>query len=205
LPSNVSVVHRSSVEESRLHAVVRWSDPAGVDVDVSALLLGPDGRVRGDEDFVFYNAPTSADGAVRLLGKRSTDDLAEDRIAVDLEAMPGEVSSVVIAASLDAADGVGFDDVGDLSVEIRDVSGTPRARFEGPDAGVETAMVLGELTCGARNGSSERSDRAGTPASLAWPPGAAGPASSLQGRPSSARDWCLPSATARPSRRRLAG
>jgi hypothetical protein len=59
---------------------------------------------------------------VRLLGKRSTDDLAEDRIAVDLEAMPGEVSSVVIAASLDAADGVGFDDVGDLSVEIRDVS-----------------------------------------------------------------------------------
>jgi stress response protein SCP2 len=114
-------------------------------VDVSALLLGPDGRVRGDEDFVFYNAPTSADGAVRLLGKRSTDDLAEDRIAVDLEAMPGEVSSVVIAASLDAADGVGFDDVGDLSVEIRDVSGTPRARFEVPDAGVETAMVLGEL------------------------------------------------------------
>jgi stress response protein SCP2 len=82
---------------------------------------------------------------VRLLGKRSTDDLAEDRIAVDLEAMPGEVSSVVIAASLDAADGVGFDDVGDLSVEIRDVSGTPRARFEVPDAGVETAMVLGEL------------------------------------------------------------
>lgn len=143
---NVSLVHRSSVEESRVHAVVRWSDPDGAaDVDVSALLLGLDGRVRDDADFVFYNAPTGADGAVRLLGKRSADDLAEDRIAVDLEALPVEIGSVVIAASLDAADGVGFGDVGDLSVEILDVSGSARARFEVPNAGAETAMVLGEL------------------------------------------------------------
>ena len=51
----------------------------------------------------------------------------------------------MIAASLDAADGVGFGDVGDLSVEILDVSGSARARFEIPGAGAETAMVLGEL------------------------------------------------------------
>lgn len=143
---NVSLVHRSAVAESRVHAVVRWSDPGGAaDVDVSALLLGPAGRVRDDEDFVFYNAPTGADGAVRLLGKRSADDLAEDRIAVDLEALPAEIGSVVIAASLDAAEGVGFGDVGDLSVEILDVSGSARARFEVTGAGAETAMVLGEL------------------------------------------------------------
>ncbi|MFC4942527.1 TerD family protein [Pseudonocardia sp. GCM10023141] len=144
--ANVSLVHRSSVEESRVHAVVRWSDPDGAaDVDVSALLLGVDGRVRGDEDFIFFNAPTSVDGAVRLLGKRSADDRAEDRIAVDLEALPGEVSTVVIAASLDAAEGIGFGDVGDLSVEILDVGGATRARFDVHGAGPETAMVLGEL------------------------------------------------------------
>lgn len=143
---NVSLVQRSAVEESRVHAVVRWSDPDGAaDVDVSALLLGSDGRVRGDEDFVFYNAPTGADGAVRLLGKRSAEDLAEDRIAVDLEALPSEIGSVVIAASLDAAEGVGFGDVGELSVEILDMSGARRARFEVPGSGAETAMVLGEL------------------------------------------------------------
>jgi stress response protein SCP2 len=109
--ANVSLLHRSAMEQARLYAVVRWSDPRGVaDVDVSALLLGVDGRVRSDEDFVFYNAPAGGDGAVRLLGKRSHDDRGEDRVAVDLEALPPDVSSVVIAASLDASEPAGFGD-----------------------------------------------------------------------------------------------
>ncbi|ODU02762.1 MAG: hypothetical protein ABS81_16590 [Pseudonocardia sp. SCN 72-86] len=143
--ANVALVHRSAVEQGRLHAVVRWSDPRGVvDVDVAALLLGENGKVRHDEDFVFYNAPSSVDGAVRLLGKRSAEDRAEDRVAVDLEALSDEVGTVVIAASLDS-DGSGFGDLGELSVEILDASGTPHARFDVGDAGAETAIVLGEL------------------------------------------------------------
>ena len=93
---NVALLHRSAVEQGRLQAVVRWSDPGGAEVDVAALLLGPDGLVRSDEDFVFYNAPSGGDGAVRLLGKRTGDDTAEDRVAVDLEALPSDVDTVVI-------------------------------------------------------------------------------------------------------------
>ena len=33
---------------------------ASTSVDVSALLLGPDGRVRSDADLVFYNQPEGA-------------------------------------------------------------------------------------------------------------------------------------------------
>lgn len=144
--ANVSLLLRSAVEDGRVHAVVRWSDPLGAaDVDVAALLLGADGRVRDDEDFVFYNAPTGADGAVRLLGKKPGDDRSEDRVAVDLEALPGEINCVVIAASIDGAEGIGFADVGNLSVEILDVSGASCARFDVPGAGSETAIVLGEL------------------------------------------------------------
>ncbi|MDT7555427.1 MAG: hypothetical protein QOI16_4229, partial [Pseudonocardiales bacterium] len=88
---NVALLHRSAVEQSHLQAVVRWSDPHGAEVDVAALLLGSDGRVRSDEDFVFYNAPSGGGGAVRLLGKRTGDDVAEDRVAVDLEALPHDV------------------------------------------------------------------------------------------------------------------
>lgn len=144
--ANVSLLVRSAMEDGRVHAVVRWSDPLGVaDVDVAALLLGPDGRVRDDGDFVFYNAPTGADGAVRLLGKKPGDDRSEDRVAVDLEALPNEINCVVIAASIDGAEGVGFGDVGNLSLEILDVSGASCARFDVPGAGSETAMVLGEL------------------------------------------------------------
>lgn len=41
-----------------VRAVLRWTGgPEVPDVDASALLVGPDGRVRSDEDFVFYNQP----------------------------------------------------------------------------------------------------------------------------------------------------
>jgi len=145
--ANVSLLHRSAVHEGRLHAVVRWSDRSGAaaDVDVAALLLGQDGRVRSDEDFVFYNAPTGGDGAVRLIGKRSQDEVSEDRVSVDLEALPPEIRTVVIVASLDATDGVGFGDIPDLALDLLDGAGEPRVRFDVAAAGPETAMVLGEL------------------------------------------------------------
>ncbi|WP_158228357.1 TerD family protein [Pseudonocardia sp. MH-G8] len=145
--ANVSLLHRSAVDEGRLHAVVRWSDPseAAADVDVAALLLGQDGRVRSDEDFVFYNAPTGGDGAVRLMGKRAQDAVSEDRVSVDLEALPPEIRTIVIVASLDATEGVGFADIPDLTLDLLDGAGEPRVRFEVAAAGSETAMVLGEL------------------------------------------------------------
>ncbi len=112
---------------------------------MAALLLGEGGRVRSDEDFVFYNAPTGGDGAVRLLGKRSQEQTVEDRVSVDLEALPAQVRTVVIVASLDAGEGVGFGDVPDLALDLLDGSGASRVRFPIDDAGAETAMVLGEL------------------------------------------------------------
>lgn len=63
------------------------------DIDVSALLLGSDGQVRSDDDFVFYNAPVAADGAVRLLGKRSDDEAAEDSVTEDLGSLPADVEA----------------------------------------------------------------------------------------------------------------
>ena len=94
---------------------------------------------------MFYNAPTAGNGAVRLLGKRSQDDRAEDRVSVDLEALPPDVRTVVIVASLDGEGGVGFGDLRDLSLDLLDGSGEQRVRFDVSDAGDETAMVLGEL------------------------------------------------------------
>ena len=142
--ANVSLLQRSAIDEGRLQAVVRWSDPdGGIDVDVSALLLGPDGRVRSDADFVFYNAPAGGDGAVRLLGKRADDLTGEDRVAVDLEALPAEVERVLITASVDG--GRGFGDVPELGLVVLDATSAPVARFDVAGAGSETAMVLGEL------------------------------------------------------------
>lgn len=145
--ANVSLLHRPARDGGRLQAVVRWSDPEGAGdvVDVSALLIGSDGRVRSDEDFVFYNAPTGGDGSVRLLGKRAEEDRGEDRVFIDLETLPDDIERVVIAASLDADSGRGFGDLGELGLVLLDTAGQPTVRFDVPDAGNETAMLLGEL------------------------------------------------------------
>src|SRR5690242_14594856 len=83
-----------------LIVALSWIDPSGEgEADVSVLLVNTDGRVGGDDDFVFYNQPATADESVRLLGKTPTATGSEDRILVDLEGLRPEVERVVVAAS----------------------------------------------------------------------------------------------------------
>src|SRR4051812_44947464 len=88
-------------ELPRLQLVVGWHDAEGDrEIDASALLLGADRQVASDEAFVFYNQPTSADGAVHLLGRTVTEAGVEERIAIDLEALAAEVHTVAVTASV---------------------------------------------------------------------------------------------------------
>src|SRR4051812_5266552 len=81
-----------------VRAVLRWHAGPGVpDVDASALLLQADGRVSSDDDFVFYNQPVHASGAVRHAGKTA----GMDTIDVVLSSVPQPVERVVLAASAD--------------------------------------------------------------------------------------------------------
>ncbi|MFC6880614.1 MULTISPECIES: TerD family protein [Actinomadura] len=121
-----------------------WTDPSGSgEADVSVLLTGPDGKVRGDGDFVFYNQPATADESVRLLGKTPTGSGSEDRILVDLAALAPAVHRVVIAASRygDAT----FGELNDLRLGVSDSSGEPLLSYDIRDAGPETAFIFGEL------------------------------------------------------------
>lgn len=145
--SNTKLVDRGDLEGGRFQAVVRWADPTGrADLDVSVLLLGPDGRVRSDDDLIFYNAPTGGAGAVRLLGKRRDDEgNGEDRVAVDLEILPEDVTRLVVAASLDAAPELGFAVLSSLRLAVVDAAGNDLVQYEVTDSSTETAFVLGEV------------------------------------------------------------
>jgi stress response protein SCP2 len=121
-----------------------WIDPSGAgEADVSVLLLNADGKVRSDDDFIFYNQPTTADQSVQLLGKSPTGSGSEDRILVDLDALPLEVQRMIIAASRDAA--ATFGDLNDLRLTISDSAGEVLLTFDINDATVETAFIFGEL------------------------------------------------------------
>ncbi|MFK0290789.1 TerD family protein [Streptomyces sp. NPDC090442] len=130
-----------------VRAVLRWTPGAGVpDVDASALLVGPDGRVRSDEDFVFYNQPRHPSGLVRHLPKTRLSDALTDTIEAELTPLDASVARVVLAAS---SDGGPFAGVHDLRVLLYDAAADgaePLAVFDVvPDTGEETALICGEL------------------------------------------------------------
>lgn len=130
-----------------VRAVLRWTPGPGVpDVDASALLLGPEGRVRSDEDFVFYNQPRHPSGLVRRLPKKQVAEGLTDTVEADLAALDPSVDQVVLAAS---SDGASFQYVHDLRVLLYDAGqadGDPLAVFDvRPETGEETAIICGEL------------------------------------------------------------
>ncbi|MEU0602365.1 TerD family protein [Streptomyces sp. NPDC006393] len=135
------------LDAATVRAVVRWTPGQGVpDVDASALLLGPDGRVRSDEDFVFYNQPRHPSGKVWRLGKRRVAEGMTDTVQTDLAGVEPGVGRILVVAS---ADGVAFDRVRALRILLYDAAladGEPLAYFDiKPETGQETALICGEL------------------------------------------------------------
>ena len=127
----------TAIPSASVLATLSWS--AGGDLDLSGLLLGADGRVRDDADFVFYNQPTHASGSLTHRGKSGT----MDTMAVDLDQVPAGISRVVLAAS---ADGGTFGQVQGLALVVSDAaSGAELVRFSDMGATTETAFVVGEL------------------------------------------------------------
>ncbi|WP_326590988.1 TerD family protein [Streptomyces sp. NBC_01294] len=131
-----------------VRAVLRWTGgPEVPDVDASALLVGPDGRVRSDEDFVFYNQPRHPSGAVWRLGKKQIGDAITDAVQADLRTVTSTVDRILVVAS---AEDVPFERVHDLRILLYDATATggsePLAYFDvRPETGAETALICGEL------------------------------------------------------------
>ncbi|MBQ1095466.1 TerD family protein [Streptomyces sp. b94] len=135
------------LQATTVRAVLRWTPGQGVpDIDASALLLGPDDRVRSDEDFVFYNQPRHPSGQVWRLGKKRVDEGLTDTIQTDLSRVEPSVGRILLVAS---ADGVAFDRVRSLRILLHDATAAgaePLAYFDvKPETGQETALICGEL------------------------------------------------------------
>ncbi len=62
-------------------------------VDLMVFQLANTRKVRSDADFVFFNQPTSPEGAVRLTGP--------DRVLVNLPAVPPDIETLAVAVALD--------------------------------------------------------------------------------------------------------
>ncbi|MFG2311660.1 TerD family protein [Streptomyces sp. NPDC048566] len=112
---------------------------APVRLDVSGLLLTADGKVRSDEDFIFYNQPAGPG-----VTYRSGGGAAPDAITVDTSAVPPGIEKIVVTASPDAA-GQSFQGI-EPTATIRGADdGAVLATFTPPRLGTETALVIVEI------------------------------------------------------------
>ena len=139
----------------RVRIGLGWDVPAGgtmaFDLYACAFLLGRGGKVRRDEDFVFYNNLQSACGAVRHGGDNRTGKGAGDdeTILVDLEQLPADVSRVVVAVTIHEAEArqQSFARVENAYVRLVNQVGEQEvARYDLGRIGTgETGMLFGEL------------------------------------------------------------
>lgn len=117
---------------------------AGADADLTLFLTGHDGRVGGDEDFVFYNQPSGADGAVRLLGKQLEGAHTVERVTVHLSALPEHVRRVAIAINMDVDTGLTCDSL-TYATLLMDCTLGAAWEFQPPADPNIRAMVVAEL------------------------------------------------------------
>ncbi|MFD6999336.1 TerD family protein [Streptomyces mirabilis] len=112
---------------------------APVRLDVSGLLLTADGKVRSDDDFIFYNQPTGPGVTYRSGGGASPD-----AIIVDTGAVPPGIEKIVVTASPDAA-GQTFQGI-EPTATIRNADdNSVLGSFTPPQLGTETALVVVEI------------------------------------------------------------
>lgn len=106
-------------------------------VDVSALLLGADGQVRSDADFVFFNQPVGP-GVTYRHGRG-----ARDMVDVHTSTLPADVDKVVVTASLDGSGPPTFAGASSLTATIG--SDTATLTFPMTGLSTETAVVCVEI------------------------------------------------------------
>jgi len=129
----------------------RMTDGADFDLDASVFLLGGDGRVGSDADFVFYNNRQGAGGAVDHKGDNLTGagDGDDETVAVALDRLPGAIERLSFAVTIHEADArrQNFGMVSNAFIRVVNAAGGGEiARYDlSEDASTETAMIFGEL------------------------------------------------------------
>ena len=131
--------------------VKKYDGGQDFDLDAAAFMLGADGKVGSEKDFVFYNNTHGAADSVihtgdNLTGAGEGDD---EQVKVDLSKVPANVDKVDFTITIHQAAerNQNFGQVSNAFVRIvSEDSGEELIRYDlGEDYSIETAVVVGEL------------------------------------------------------------
>jgi len=128
------------------------------DLDASAFLLGANGRVLRDEDFVFYNNLETRNGAVKSMGDDLTggnsDGGDDEQIYIDFTRLPPEIEKIAITVTIHEADirHQNFGQVSNAYVRVLkiesefDTQGETMIQFDlEEEFSIETSLVVCEI------------------------------------------------------------
>jgi len=130
---------------------VRATDGAAFDLDAVAFVLGANGKVRKDTDFVFFNNKQNAEGSVAHGGDNRTGagDGDDETIVVDLTKMPADAEKVAVCVVIYDAESrrQNFGQVSRAYVRVINDAGQQEiARYDlSEDGSTEAAMIFGEV------------------------------------------------------------
>ena len=96
--------------------VVQHRETPSLDVNLTAFAVGADGRVRSDDDMIFFNQPEGPAGCARYVPPVASNGVVTHRLQFDLMRLPPGVEKVVVALTEDR--GGGFREVSDLRASV---------------------------------------------------------------------------------------
>ena len=126
------------------------------DLDVSVFLLGANGKVLRDEDFVFYNNPVGREGAVVYQGDNVTGngDGDDEVIVMDFTKIPPEIEKIAVTVTIYGAEArrQNFGQVSNAYVRLArmrdefDLQGETLLQFDlEEEFSIETSLVVCEI------------------------------------------------------------
>ena len=141
---NLAKGQRVSLDKGMTMALVglgwdtnQYDGGADFDLDASAFLLGANGKVRKDEDFIFYNNLDSDDGGVHHTGDNLTGegDGDDEVLIIDFTKVSPDVQKIAITVTIHDAvtRRQNFGQVSNAYVRV--------ARMAGPDDMVGTEVL----------------------------------------------------------------
>lgn len=121
------------------------------DLDASAFILDESGKVKDEKDFVFYNNPAGAQGAVVHSGdnRSGVGDGDDEQIKIDMSQIPAAVQKIAFTITIHDAEArkQNFGQVANAYVRVlNEETGAELIRYDlGEDFSIETAIVVAEL------------------------------------------------------------
>lgn len=129
----------------------RYDGTADFDLDAAAFMLGENGKVTVQEDFIFYGNLTHKSESVKHMGDNLTGegDGDDEQVQIDLSKIPANIHKVAFTVTIYEADQrrQNFGQISNAFIRIVDESTNQELiRYDlGEDFSIETAVVVGEL------------------------------------------------------------